>query len=62
MANENKIWSYLKAKGMSDFAIAGIMGNLQAESGLNPQNLQNSYEKKLGFTVTKRLDYNNLLV
>lgn len=50
MANENKIWSYLKAKGMSDFATAGIMGNLQAESGLNPQNLQNSYEKKLGFT------------
>lgn len=26
------------------------MGNLYAESGLNPQNLQNSYEKKLGYT------------
>ena len=26
------------------------MGELFAESGLNPQNLQNSYEKKLGFT------------
>lgn len=26
------------------------MGNLYAESGLNPQNLQNSYEKKLGHT------------
>ena len=24
------------------------MGNIQAESGLNPKNLQNSYEKKLG--------------
>lgn len=28
------------------------MGNLYAESGLNPQNLQNSYEKKLGYTDT----------
>ena len=27
-----------------------IDGNLYAESGLNPQNLQNSYEKKLGHT------------
>ena len=26
------------------------MGNLYAESGLNPMNLQNSYEKKLGMT------------
>lgn len=26
------------------------MGNLYAESGLNPQNLQNTYEKKLGYT------------
>lgn len=24
------------------------MGNLKAESGLNPKNLQNSFEKKLG--------------
>lgn len=28
------------------------MGNLYAESGLNPQNLQNSYEKKIGYTDT----------
>lgn len=26
------------------------MGNLFAESGLSPKNLQNTYEKKLGFT------------
>ena len=26
------------------------MGNLYAESGLNPQNLQNIYEKKLGYS------------
>jgi len=29
---------------------AGLLGNLQAESGLNPRNLQNSYEKKLGMS------------
>lgn len=44
------IWQFLKSKGYSDYAAAGIMGNLQAESGLKPNNLQNSYEKKLGFT------------
>ena len=37
-------------KGLSSCGAAGLMGNLYAESGLNPQNLQNSYEKKLGYT------------
>lgn len=47
---EEKIWNFLKSKGLSDCGAAGLMGNLYAESGLNPQNLQNSYEKKLGHT------------
>lgn len=46
--NEKDIWDYLKAKGLNDYAVAGVMGNLQAESGLRPNNLQNTYEKKLG--------------
>lgn len=37
-------------KGLSEAGAAGMMGNLYAESGLNPQNLQNTYEKKLGYT------------
>ena len=45
-----KIWNFLKSKGLSSYGAAGLMGNLYAESGLNPQNLQNSYEKKLGHT------------
>ena len=49
-ANEKTIWDFLKNKGFSDYATAGIMGNLNAESGLNPINLQNSYEKKFGTT------------
>lgn len=48
--NEEKIWNYLKAAGMTDCGAAGMMGNLYAESGLSPNNLQNSYEKKLGYT------------
>ena len=45
-----KIWNFLKSKGLSSCGAAGLMGNLYAESGLNQQNLQNSYEKKLGHT------------
>lgn len=48
--NEKRIWNYLTGKGLSPAGAAGLMGNLYAESGLNPQNLQNTYEKKLGYT------------
>ncbi len=37
-------------KGFSKYGVAGLMGNLRAESALEPKNLQNSYEKKLGYT------------
>lgn len=48
--NEKRIWDYLFGKGLSAAGVAGLMGNLYAESGLNPQNLQNTFEKKLGYT------------
>lgn len=48
--NEARIWNFLKDKGLSDHGAAGLMGNLYAESALNPHNLQNTYEKKLGYT------------
>ncbi len=48
--NEERIWNYLTAAGMTDCGAAGLMGNLYAESGLIPTNLQNTYEKKLGYT------------
>ena len=47
---EEKIWNFLKEKGLNSYAIAGLMGNLYAESGLNPKNLQNSFEKRLSYT------------
>ena len=43
--NEKIIWDYFKGKGFTDAGTAGLMGNLYAESGLNPKNLQNSFEK-----------------
>lgn len=49
-ADPKVIWDYFKAKGLNDYGIAGLMGNLYAESGLKPTNLQNTYEKSLGYT------------
>lgn len=49
-SNEEIIWNFLKGKGLNDFAVAGIMGNLYAESGFLPNNLQNTYNTKLGMT------------
>ena len=58
--NENKIWSALLAAIGNQFGAAGMMGNLYAESALNPRNLQQSFEKKLGYTddnYTEAVDY-----
>lgn len=49
-STERTIWNYFCCKGFSPAGVAGLMGNLYAESGLNPINLQNTYEKRLGLT------------
>ena len=49
-SNAKIIWDYLMKKINNPYGVAGLMGNLQAESGLNPKNLQNSCEKKSGYT------------
>lgn len=57
--NEEKIWNYLFAKIGNAYGVSGLMGNLFAESVLSPKNLQNSYEKKLGYndeTYTAAVD------
>lgn len=58
---EEKIWNFLLQEfNNNQYAAAGIMGNLYAESGLLANNLQNSYEKSLGFTdATYTLAVNN---
>lgn len=47
---EEQIWFYLLQKLGNEYGAAGVIGNLYAESALNPKNLQNSYEKKLKMT------------
>lgn len=49
-ADPKVMWNYFKSQGLNDYGVAGLMGNLFAESGLRPVNLQNSHEKKLGMT------------
>lgn len=48
--NEEKIWNFLYEKIGNAYGTAGLIGNLQAESGLNPKNMENYYESRLGFT------------
>lgn len=48
--NESHIWSALYAKIGNPYGVAGLMGNLYAESGLLPNNLQDSYESALGYS------------
>lgn len=44
------IWDFFKSKGFTDYGIAGLMGNIQRESGFNPKNLQSTGNKQLGMT------------
>lgn len=45
--NEERIWNFLIEKIGNAYGVAGLMGNLHVESGLNPKNLENLCEKKL---------------
>lgn len=47
MSIEKQIWDHLIAQGMTPHGAAGLMGNLYAESGLKPNNLENLCEKRL---------------
>ena len=47
---EETAWNFLRRMLGNDYAVAGVMGNLYAESGLCSYNLQNVYEKSLGMT------------
>lgn len=38
-SNETNTWAFLKGKGLSDNAVAGIMGNLEQESNFNPNDV-----------------------
>ena len=48
--DEKKLWDVLLAKIGNEYGVSGLMGNLYAESALRSNNLQQTYEKSLGFT------------
>lgn len=47
---ERYIWDTLIKYIGNPYGVAAVMGNLYAESGLNPRNLEQWYETKLGLT------------
>ena len=48
--NAEKIWYFLIEKLNNPYGVAGLMGNLYAESGLRPNNLQNTSSKKFNMS------------
>lgn len=49
-SDQKVMWDFLLSKFENEFAVAGFMGNLYAECALRSNNLQQTYEKKLGYT------------
>ena len=57
--DEKTIWNFLMVHIDNEYGVAGLMGNLNAESSLRSNNLQQSYEAKLGYndsTYTASVD------
>ena len=67
MNSEEIIWTYLRNEGLTEYATAGVMGNLYAESGLQSNILQINYQSSLGMSseqYTAAVDngsYNNFV-
>lgn len=58
MTNTEYLWNMFTPE-LGEIGAAAVLGNLQAESAMNPKNLQNSYERKLGYndeTYTQAVD------
>lgn len=47
---KKKMWDMLMTEIGNEYGVAGLMGNIQAESNFRSNNLQNTYEKSLGLT------------
>ena len=46
----DEVRNILRSYGLSEIAVAGILGNMQAESGVRANNLQQTAEKRLGYS------------
>ena len=62
MPNDQFIWGFLKKEGFNDYGAAGLMGNLYAESGLLPNNLQNTFNSKLGLSDEEVMQVFNKII
>ena len=49
-SNDKIIWDYLIKEGLSKNGAAGLIGNLKAESNLNPRIYENKYKGTIGLT------------
>ena len=47
---EQQMWDYFLGKGLNEYGVAGLFGNLYKESGLSSNNLQNTGNTKLDMT------------
>lgn len=54
--DEQFIYNFFIDKGFTVEGVCGLLGNLFAESGLRSDNLQNSFESKLGYTDEKYVE------
>lgn len=50
METSKTMWDYLIKRGFSKAGVAGIIGNMDCESGLNSINLENAGNLKLNIT------------
>ena len=50
METSKTMWDYLIKRGFSKAGVAGIIGNMDCESGLRPNNLQDIYNRSLGLS------------
>lgn len=53
------LWDFFKAKGFTDYGVAGLLANIAVESGFNPKNLEGKGNKALKMTdeeYTKAVD------
>lgn len=56
MTGETFVWKYFIDKIGNAFGVAGLLGNLYAESGINPINLENTGNKRLCLTDQEYTD------
>ena len=58
-ANEQTVWNFLTSQGLTNAGAAGLMGNLQAESGMRSVVYQDSYKPSVGLTDQQYVDQVN---